>query len=128
MSRTLPEVFGKARIQRGEVPVDGEQHGGPRHPGGTVDDPRERRVAVREPLAAREHPGVLRRLLTSTNLPDDALDYQRFETKGFVVFLEPGIRAPRELNLQMVGHLRRRLKAFWNGYVFVPARIRTAEP
>jgi hypothetical protein len=72
--------------------------------------------------------GAMRRVLTSTTLPKDALDYQRFETKGFVVFLEPGIRAPRELHLQMVGHLRRRLKAFWNGYVFVPARIRTAEP
>ena len=71
--------------------------------------------------------GVMRRLLTSTNLPDDALDYQRFETKGFVVFLEPGIRAPRELHLQMVGHLRRRLQTFWNGYAFVPARIRPAE-
>jgi hypothetical protein len=71
--------------------------------------------------------GAMRRLLTSTNLPDDALDYQRFETKGFVVFLEPGIRAPRELHLQMVGRLHRRLKAFWNGYAFVPARIRPAE-
>ena len=66
--------------------------------------------------------GAMRRLLTSTNLPDDALDYQRFETKGFVVFLEPGIRAPRELHLQMVGHLRRRLKAFWDGL-----RVRSRE-
>ena len=71
--------------------------------------------------------GAMRRLLTSTNLPDDALDYQRFETEGFVVFLEPGIHAPRELHLQMVGWLHRRLKAFWNGYAFVPPRIRPAE-
>lgn len=69
--------------------------------------------------------GAMRRLLTSTNLPEDALDYQRFETKGFVVFLEPGIRAPRELHLQMVGRrLHRRLKAFWNGHAFVPLGVR----
>jgi len=71
--------------------------------------------------------GAMRRVLTSTALPEDALDYQRFETKGFVVFLEPGIRAPRELHLQMVGRLHRRLKAFWNGHAFVPARIRPTE-
>jgi hypothetical protein len=71
--------------------------------------------------------GAMRRVLTSTDLPEDALDYQRFETKGFMVFLEPGIRAPRELHLHMVGRLRRRLKAFWNGHAFVPVRIRTAE-
>jgi hypothetical protein len=41
-------------------------------------------------------------VLISTNLAEDALDYQRFETKGFVVFLEPGIRPPRELHLHMV--------------------------
>ena len=71
--------------------------------------------------------GAMRRVLTSTNLPEDALDYQRFETKGLVVFLEPGIRAPRELHLHMVGRLHRRVKAFWNGSAFVPVRIRTVE-
>lgn len=71
--------------------------------------------------------GAMRRVLTSTKLPEDALRYQRFETKGFLVFLEPGIRAPRELHLQMVGRFRRRLKAFWNGHAFVPLGVRTAE-
>lgn len=63
--------------------------------------------------------GAMRRVLTSTSLPEDALDYQRFETKGFLVFLEPGLRPPRELHLQMVGRIRRRLRAFWNGCAFV---------
>ncbi|MGH2673135.1 MAG: hypothetical protein ACRDHC_09175 [Actinomycetota bacterium] len=56
--------------------------------------------------------GAMRRLLTSTSLPEDALDHQRFETKGFVVFLAPGIGAPREPHLQIVGRLHRRMKAF----------------
>lgn len=63
--------------------------------------------------------GAMRRVLTSTKLPEDALDYQRFETNGFLVFLAPGIRPPRELHLQMVGLIRRRLRAFWNGTVYV---------
>jgi hypothetical protein len=63
--------------------------------------------------------GAMRRVLTSTSLPEDALDYQRFETKGFLLFLAPGIRPPRELHLRMVGRIRRRLRAFWNGCAFV---------
>jgi hypothetical protein len=77
------------------------------------------------PLASLR--GAMRRVLTSTEPPEDALRYQRFETKGFLVFLEPGIRAPRELHLQLVGRFRRRLKAFWNGHPFVPLGVRTAE-
>lgn len=40
------------------------------------------------PLASLR--GAMRRVLTSTKPPEDALRYQRFETKGFLVFLEPG--------------------------------------
>ena len=63
--------------------------------------------------------GAIRTLLTSTQPPPDALDYQRFETKGFLVFLEPGVRPPRELHVQAVGRFRRRVRAFWNGCAFV---------
>jgi len=63
--------------------------------------------------------GAIRTLLTSTEPPPDALDYQRFETKGFLLFLEPGLRPPRELHVATVGWFRRRVRAFWNGCAFV---------
>lgn len=63
--------------------------------------------------------GAMRHLLTSTEPPPDALDYQRFETKGFLVFLPPGLRPPRELHVEVRGWLRRRVRAFWNGCAFV---------
>jgi hypothetical protein len=63
--------------------------------------------------------GAMRRLLVSTDPPPDALDYQRFETKGFLLFLQPGVRPPRELHVEVVGRMRRRLAAFWNGCAFV---------
>jgi hypothetical protein len=63
--------------------------------------------------------GAIRTLLTSTEPPPDALDYQRFETKGFLVFLEPGVRPPRELHVTVVGRFRRRVRAFWNGCAYV---------
>ena len=63
--------------------------------------------------------GAIRTLLTSTEPPPDALDYQRFETKGFLLFLEPGVRPPRELHVDVVGHFRRRVRAFWNGCAYV---------
>ena len=63
--------------------------------------------------------GRMRRLLLSTEPPADALDYQRFETNGFLVFLQPGVRPPRELHVEVVGRLRRRLAAFWNGFAYV---------
>jgi hypothetical protein len=62
---------------------------------------------------------VLRILRASTEPPPDALDYQRFESNGFLVFLPPGVRPPRELVIEMRGRLRRRLEAFWNGCAFV---------
>lgn len=63
--------------------------------------------------------GAMRHLLVSTEPPPDALDYQRFETRGFLLFLQPGIRPPRELHVEVVGRIRRRVAAFWNGCAFV---------
>jgi hypothetical protein len=63
--------------------------------------------------------GAMRQILVSTEPPPDALDYQRFETKGFLLFLQPGLRPPRELHVQVVGWFRRRVRAFWNGCAFV---------
>lgn len=63
--------------------------------------------------------GAIRTLLTTTRPPADALDYQRFETRGYLVFLEPGVRPPRELHVTVVGRFRRRVRAFWNGCAFV---------
>jgi hypothetical protein len=62
--------------------------------------------------------GRIRTLEVTTEPPDDALEYQRFETKGFVLFLEPGLRPPRELHVDVVGRIRRRVAAFWNGCAF----------
>ncbi len=63
--------------------------------------------------------GAMRRLLVSTEPPADAFDYQRFETKGFVLFLQPGVRPPSEMHVEVVGRIRRRVAAFWNGCAFV---------
>jgi hypothetical protein len=63
--------------------------------------------------------GAMRRLLVSTEPPEDALDYQRFETRGFLLFLQPGVRPPRELHVAVVGRIRRQIQAFWNGCAFV---------
>ena len=63
--------------------------------------------------------GAIRHLRVSTEPPEDALEYQRFETKGFMLFLQPGIRPPRELHVEVVGWVRRRVAAFWNGCAFV---------
>jgi hypothetical protein len=63
--------------------------------------------------------GALRLLLTSTEPPDGALEWQRVETKGFLVFLPPGLRQPRELHLVVRGLLKRRVDAFWEGCAFI---------
>ncbi len=63
--------------------------------------------------------GAMRSLVVSTDPPSDAFDYQRFETMGFVLFLQPGVRPPRELHVEVVGRMRRRIAAFWNGCAFV---------
>ena len=63
--------------------------------------------------------GRIRTLEVTTEPPEDALEYQRFETKGFLLFLQPGLRAPREIHVATVGWIRRRVAAFWNGCAFV---------
>jgi len=63
--------------------------------------------------------GALRVLHVSTEPPPDALEWQRVETKGFLLFLPPGLRRPTELHLEVRGWIRRRLEAFWEGCAFV---------
>jgi hypothetical protein len=63
--------------------------------------------------------GAMRTLLVSTEPPSDAFDYQRFETTGFVLFLQPGVSPPTEMHVEVVGRARRRLAAFWNGCAYV---------
>jgi hypothetical protein len=58
-------------------------------------------------------------LAASTEPPGpEALDFQRFDANGFVVFLPPGLRPPFEIQLKVRGWVRRRIQAFWNGSVF----------
>ena len=71
-------------------------------------------------VVSRSHVhGALRVLHVSTDPPQDALEWQRVETKGFLLFLPPGLRRPSELHLEVRGWMRRRLKAFWEGCVYV---------
>jgi hypothetical protein len=63
--------------------------------------------------------GAMRTLIVTTEPPSDALDYRRYETKGFLLFLQPGVRPPRRLEVAVVGWLRRRVAAFWNGCAWV---------
>lgn len=62
--------------------------------------------------------GALRLLHTSTEPPKNALDWQRVEAKGLLVFLPPGARLPKELHLVVKGVLLRRVEAFWEGCAF----------
>jgi hypothetical protein len=62
----------------------------------------------------------LRFLRTSTEPPLDALDWERCETKDFVVFTPPRMRKPRMLELEVRGFLTKlRINALWNGCAFV---------
>lgn len=64
--------------------------------------------------------GWAKTLRTSTEPPEDALEWRRFETKGFLVFVPPWMRRlPRELHIEVTGRARRRVRAFWNGCAFV---------
>lgn len=58
-------------------------------------------------------------LRVSTEPPPDALEWRRVETNGFLLFLPPRMRSPRELHLELRGILRRRVQAFWNGCAYV---------
>jgi hypothetical protein len=63
--------------------------------------------------------GALNFLRTSTEPPPDALDWQRVESKGCLIFLPPGLRLPRELHLVVKGLLSRRVEAFWEGCAYI---------
>ena len=64
--------------------------------------------------------GWAKTLRTSTEPPEDALEWRRFETKGFLVFVPPWMRRlPRELHIEATGRFRRRVRAFWDGCAFV---------
>jgi hypothetical protein len=64
--------------------------------------------------------GWAKTLHTSTEPPEDALDWRRIEHKGFLVFIPPWMRRmPRELHLVATGRIRRRVRAFWNGRAYV---------
>jgi hypothetical protein len=60
-------------------------------------------------------------LRTSTEPPEDALDWERVETgKGFLVFMPRRMRKPKWLYLEVRGFLTRlRINALWNGCAFV---------
>jgi len=81
---------------------------------------RERGGLLFVKVVTRSHiRGALRVLHVSTEPPEDALEWQRVETKGFLLFLPPGLRRPKELHVEVRGRIRRRVEAFWDGCVFV---------
>jgi hypothetical protein len=63
----------------------------------------------------------IRYLRTSTEPPEDALDWQRIDSgNGFLVFTPPRMRLPKLLQLEVRGFLTKlRIGAFWNGCAFV---------
>ena len=63
----------------------------------------------------------LRFLRTSTEPPEDALNWERTETEeGFLVFTPPKMRKPLTLGLEVRGFLTKlRINALWNGCAFV---------
>lgn len=63
--------------------------------------------------------GAFNFLRTSTEPPPDALEWQRVETKGFLIFLPPGLQLPKELHLAVKGLLTRRVEAFWEGCAYM---------
>ena len=63
--------------------------------------------------------GGVTMLETTTDPPDDALDWRRIESYGFLVFVPTAMRLPKTLTLQVRGRIRRRVDALWNGCVYV---------
>ena len=63
----------------------------------------------------------LRFLRTSTEPPEDALNWERTEAEdGFLVFTPPKMRKPRMLQLEVRGFFTRlRIDALWNGCAFI---------
>jgi hypothetical protein len=58
-------------------------------------------------------------LEASTESPGPARPFRRIEAEGFELMLDTeGRELPDELHLQMRGHWRRTIRAYWNGNSF----------
>jgi hypothetical protein len=72
---------------------------------------RKHAMGLRAPLSTLD---------ASTEPPGpEALDYRRFLAKDILVFFPPDVPPPYELQLQVQGWIRRRIRALWNGSLFV---------
>ena len=58
-------------------------------------------------------------LQASTEPPEDALDWRRFEAPGFLLFVPKAMRLPKSLQLRLKGRLRQRIDALWEGCIYV---------
>ena len=57
--------------------------------------------------------------LRTALMPAAGHRFERFETEGFQVFIDPGTKlAPDELHLEIKGWRTKWVDAFWNGCVF----------
>jgi hypothetical protein len=63
--------------------------------------------------------GGITMLQATTTPPDDALDWRRIESYGFLVFVPKAMKLPKTLTLQVHGRLRRRVDALWDGCAYV---------
>ena len=61
--------------------------------------------------------GNITYLQTSTDARD-AGPFTPFESSGFVVWFESGVRPPDELHLEVKGLRRKHVEAYWNGCAF----------
>jgi hypothetical protein len=58
-------------------------------------------------------------LEASTESPGAEREFVRFEGRGIRVLYDPGAHGtPDEIHLAVVGRLRKRLRAYWNGNSF----------
>lgn len=62
--------------------------------------------------------GNITYLLTSTEARDAGAAFTPFESAGFVVWFESGVRPPDELHLEIKGLRKKRVEAYWNGCAF----------
>jgi hypothetical protein len=65
------------------------------------------------------HRGGLTLLRTSTDPPEEALEYRRVDTGRMLVFLSPRLRRlPSKLEFAVKGWRRKRIAAYWDGCAF----------
>jgi hypothetical protein len=58
-------------------------------------------------------------LKTSTEPPEEALDYRRIKVGRILVFLSPRLeRLPSKLEIALTGWRRKRIAAYWDGCAF----------